>query len=103
MLESMISAPEPTRAEATDVANAVIDGTSAVMLSAETSVGAYPQEAVRAMAEIALAAEESPVIHGRARMTDPGSTAEAGMHAAVEMGGQVDAAPIVVPTSTGGA
>ena len=67
MLESMIQAPEPTRAEATDIANAVIDGSSAVMLSAETSVGAYPVESVRAMAEIASAAEESPVIHGRAR------------------------------------
>ena len=67
MLESMIHAPEPTRAEAADIANAVIDGTSAVMLSAETSVGEYPLETVRAMAEIAKAAEESPVIHGRAR------------------------------------
>ena len=85
MLESMIQAPEPTRAEATDVANAVIDGTSAVMLSAETSVGAYPVEAVRAMAEIAEAAEESPVIHGRAQPVVTGSTGEAVMRAAVEL------------------
>ena len=67
MLESMIHSSEPTRAEAADVANAVIDGTSAVMLSAETSVGDYPVEAVRAMAEIAHAAEQAPEIHGRAR------------------------------------
>jgi pyruvate kinase len=103
MLESMIQSPEPTRAEATDVANAVIDGTSAVMLSAETSVGSYPVEAVAAMAEIATAAEEAPAIHGRARAAAMSSTGEAVLHAAVELADKVDAAALIIPTSTGGA
>ena len=103
MLESMIQSPEPTRAEATDVANAVIDGTSAAMLSAETSVGAYPVEAVLAMAEIAEAAEEAPAIHGRARAAATSSTGEAVLHAAVELADEVDAAALIIPTSTGGA
>jgi pyruvate kinase len=103
MLESMIHAPEPTRAEAADVANAVIDGTSAVMLSAETSVGDYPIEAVRAMAEIAQAAERAPQIHGRATMLHGDTAAAAVMHAAVNLADEVEAAALVVPTSTGGA
>ena len=58
MLESMISSPKPTRAEVTDVHNAILDGTDAIMLSAETSIGAYPVDSVALMREIALKAEE---------------------------------------------
>jgi pyruvate kinase len=105
MLESMIHAPEPTRAEVADVANAVIDGTSAVMLSAETSVGEHPVAAVRVMSEVADAAEATAVSNARARLYQPppGTSTEAVMHAAVILADQIGARALVVPTMMGGA
>jgi pyruvate kinase len=101
MLESMIDAPEPTRAEALDVANAVLDGTSAVMLSAESAMGRDPGAVVRAMAEIASEAESSEDIYA-IDLDNPEVGVAAIMKAAVLLGRDTGAGLLLVPTASGG-
>ncbi len=103
MLESMISSPTPTRAEASDVANAVFDGTDAVMLSGETASGSYPRETVETMARIILEAERTHSLYSRHTevLPMPGSIVNAIESSAAQIAEQVGAVAIVCLTHSG--
>ena len=103
MLESMVAQPRPTRAEASDVANAILDGTDAVMLSAETASGRYPARAVAVMDRIIREAEKSELRPEARSEASPGADREvhAVAHAASDAARQWAARAIVVYTQTG--
>lgn len=104
MLDSMIKNPRPTRAEATDVANAIYDGTGSIMLSGETAAGLYPVEAVRTMARIAQVAEASIDYVQRFKDSAPRPSANitnAISHASCTSAQDLNAKAIVTVTKTG--
>jgi pyruvate kinase len=104
MLESMISSPNPSRADASDIANAVLDGTDALMLSAETAIGTYPTECIHFLKETAKEAEQ--VYDYQKAMdtwkdSETGSIAEAVSYAAVTSAASIGATAIITTTETG--
>jgi pyruvate kinase len=104
MLDSMRNNPRPTRAEAGDVANAIYDGTDAVMLSGETAVGAYPVEAVACMDRIAIEAEAHfrEVEHVLPAISEPGCDVDDQItNAVVQLAGHINAHAIITPTLSG--
>ncbi len=104
MLDSMIEKPRPTRAEVTDVANAIYDGTSAIMLSGESAAGKYPVEAVRTMAAIAEATENNIDYNAQLRRRDYGtglSVTDAVAHSACSVAMDIGAEAIVTVTQSG--
>ncbi|HLX31378.1 MAG TPA: pyruvate kinase [Gaiellaceae bacterium] len=102
MLETMVHSPEPTRAEASDIANAILDGTSAVMLSGETAVGEYPVEAVAYMDRIARAVEPSlDYRHELPEAHENPTIGQAMSNAACDLAEALHAKAILVPTFTG--
>jgi pyruvate kinase len=104
MLDSMERNPRPTRAEVSDVANAIFDGSSALMLSGETAVGRYPVEALEVMSGLALVAEENLREYGELQKiasTPADKMAEAVAQAAIAMSEHLSAAAIVCLTESG--
>ncbi|MBQ8922197.1 MAG: pyruvate kinase [Oscillospiraceae bacterium] len=103
MLESMMTNPRPTRAEITDVANAIYDGTSAIMLSGETAAGQHPVEAVETMARIAVTTESNIDYKGEflARTNGKVTIADAIAHATVTTSHDLDASAIITVTKGG--
>jgi len=105
MLDSMIRNPRPTRAEASDVANAILDGSDAIMLSGETAMGQYPVEAVRMMARIAEVTERSMPYQDwlqQAFSSRSSSVTDALSQVACEIAAELDARAIIASTMTGG-
>jgi pyruvate kinase len=102
MLDSMVNNPRPTRAEISDVANAILDGTDAVMLSNETAVGEYPVKAVATMAQIAMRIEREPISKNVSDAIDTGKSIPNAISQAVgQIAAQLEAAAIMTLTKSG--
>ncbi len=101
MLRSMVDSPRPTRAEASDVANAVLDGADAIMLSEETASGMYPSESVRYMVRIATRAEKEYTYDHLLGLVPEKDISESVAHASCILADQLDAAAIITPTRSG--